>query len=137
MIQVSENIMNNVLWPEYEKYSKLLREMVDEITDELIDKIYNDDKEEIVISGEIALKMVTMMRDMASRHQVLAITHLPQIAASGNEHYFVFKEQHDGRSVSKIKKLEVPERVQEIAKMIGGDHPSNAAIESATELLNR
>jgi len=89
------------------------------------------------ISGEIALKMVSMMKEMASRHQVVAITHLPQIAASGNEHYFVYKENVNGRSLSKIKKLLFEERESEIAKMIGGDHPTQAALENARELLNR
>lgn len=89
------------------------------------------------ISGEIALKMVAMMKEMAQRHQVVAITHLPQIAASGNEHYFVYKENLKGKSLSKIRKLQHEERETEIAKMIGGDHPSAAALQSARELLNR
>ncbi len=89
------------------------------------------------ISGEIAMKLVKMMKEMSSRHQVVVITHLPQIAASGDEHYFVFKENADGRSVSKIRKLEPEERKVEIAKMIGGDQPSVAALDSAKELLNR
>ena len=89
------------------------------------------------VSGEIAMKLVSMMKEMASRHQVVAITHLPQIAASGDEHYFVFKENENGRSISKIKKLLHQEREEEIAKMIGGDHPSEAAMENARELLAR
>jgi DNA repair protein RecN (Recombination protein N) len=89
------------------------------------------------VSGEIALKLVSMMKEMASRHQVVAITHLPQIAASGDEHYFVFKENEKGRSISKIKKLQHQEREKEIAIMIGGDHPSEAALENARELLAR
>lgn len=89
------------------------------------------------VSGEIAINMVTMMKKMASRHQVVVITHLPQIAASGDEHYFVYKENENGRSISKIKKLQHQEREEEIAKMIGGEHPSTAALENARELLNR
>lgn len=89
------------------------------------------------ISGEIALKMVQMMKDMSGAHQVIAITHLPQIAASGHEHYFVFKENKNGQAVSSIKKLDHEHRRLEIAKMIGGDNPSEAALESALELLNR
>ncbi len=89
------------------------------------------------VSGEIAMNMVTMMKKMASRHQVVVITHLPQIAASGDEHYFVYKENENGRSISNIKKLQHHEREQEIAKMIGGEHPSMAALENARELLNR
>lgn len=89
------------------------------------------------VSGEIAIKLVDMMKKMASRHQVIAITHLPQIAASGDEHYFVFKENENGRSISKIKRLQQRDREEEIAKMIGGDHPSFAALENARELLAR
>lgn len=87
------------------------------------------------ISGEVALKMVKMMKEMSQRHQVVAITHLPQIAASGDRHYFVFKDHVNSRSVSRIKRLEEEEREIEIAKMIGGDNPSEISIESARELL--
>ena len=87
------------------------------------------------ISGEIALKMVRMMKEMSARHQVVAITHLPQIAANGDEHYFVFKENENERSVSKIKKLKQQEREEEIAKMIGGDNPTEIALQNARELL--
>jgi DNA repair protein RecN (Recombination protein N) len=87
------------------------------------------------ISGEVALKMVKMMKEMSLRHQVVAITHLPQIAASGDRHYFVFKDHVNARSVSKIKRLEDREREIEIAKMIGGDNPSEISIENARELL--
>jgi len=87
------------------------------------------------ISGEIALKMARMMKEMSARHQVVAITHLPQIAANGDEHYFVFKENENERSVSKIKKLKQQEREEEIAKMIGGDNPTEIALQNARELL--
>lgn len=87
------------------------------------------------ISGEVAIKMVKMMREMALRHQVVAITHLPQIAACGDTHYFVYKENLNNRSVSKIRKLEKSEREIEIAKMIGGEHPTEISIQSARELL--
>ncbi len=87
------------------------------------------------ISGEIALKMVNMMQDMARKHQVIAITHLPQIAARGDRHFFVYKELNSVRAISKVRELSENEREQEIAKMIGGDNPSKVAIESARELL--
>lgn len=87
------------------------------------------------ISGEIALKMVSMMREMSQKHQVITISHLPQIAAKGNHHYFVYKDNSAEKSVSKIKLLAETERQVEIAKMIGGDNPSDSAIESAKELL--
>lgn len=87
------------------------------------------------ISGEIALKMANMMKKMAESHQVIAISHLPQIAARGNAHYYVFKDNSAAKTISKIRLLEQKERTLEIAKMIGGDTPSMSAMESAQELL--
>lgn len=89
------------------------------------------------ISGEIAIKMAIMMQQMAEQHQVIAITHLPQIASSGDCHYFVFKDSTADKSVSLIKELSDEERITEIAKMIGGDHPTDAAFENAKELLSK
>lgn len=87
------------------------------------------------VSGEVALQMVAMMRQMAKNHQVIAISHLPQFAAGGDAHYFVYKDHSSDRSVSKIRKLEKDDRVAEIAKMIGGNQPTEAAYSSAKELL--
>ena len=89
------------------------------------------------ISGEIALKMVKMMESMAGNHQVLVITHLPQIASKGDSHYFVFKDSKASKAISKIRLLQNNERVEEIAKMIGGDKPSAIALENARELLGK
>jgi len=88
------------------------------------------------ISGEIAIKMVEMMGRMANNHQVIIITHLPQIAARGHAHYFVYKENKNARTVSMIKQLSPSEREQEIATMIGGLNPSKVALENARELLS-
>ena len=88
------------------------------------------------ISGEVALKMVKMMKSMSERHQVIAITHLPQIAAQGQNHYFVYKENSADRSETRIRQLDAEQRVEAIAKMIGGDNPSEVAMENARELLN-
>ncbi|WPP52480.1 DNA repair protein RecN [Catalinimonas niigatensis] len=87
------------------------------------------------VSGEIAIKMVHMMKEMAKNHQVIAISHLPQVAAKGDAHYFVYKDSSSDKAVSKIKKLTQEERIREIAKMIGGSNPSNIAFENAKELL--
>ncbi|MDZ7605290.1 MAG: DNA repair protein RecN [Cyclobacteriaceae bacterium] len=89
------------------------------------------------ISGEVAMKMAKMMKAMSSHHQVIVITHLPQIAASGDTHYFVFKENIGDRSVTKIRSLNVDEREVEIAKMISGDNPTQGALQSARELMAR
>ena len=87
------------------------------------------------ISGEIAFKMGTMMKKMARNHQVITISHLPQIAARGNKHYFVFKDNSQATTISLIKVLDEQERVAEIAKMIGGNNPSPVAYENAKELI--
>ncbi len=87
------------------------------------------------VSGEIAIKMGNMMRDMAHTHQLIAITHLPQIAAQGVAHYFVYKDHSSAKTVSRIRKLSFDERVQEIAQMIGGKTPSPSAVSNAREIL--
>lgn len=87
------------------------------------------------ISGEIAIKLGNMMKSMAKEHQLIAISHLPQIAAKGAAHYFVFKDSSAKKTVSNIKRLTDSERVEEIAKMIGGANPSKVALENAQELL--
>ncbi|MEM6735499.1 MAG: DNA repair protein RecN [Bacteroidota bacterium] len=87
------------------------------------------------VSGEVASQMIQMIKNMAQNHQVISISHLPQFAAGGDVHYFVYKDHTSDRSVSKIRKLEGEERVNEIAKMIGGERPGGSAYESAKELL--
>ena len=75
------------------------------------------------------------MRKMAKNHQVVAISHLPQIAAKGDAHYFVYKDNSSARAVSSIKKLSNEESVEAIAKMIGGDSPTDSAYANARELM--
>lgn len=89
------------------------------------------------VSGEIALQLGTMMQNMAKNHQVITISHLPQIAAKGDRHYYVFKDNTSDKTVSNIRMLNDSERVEEIAKMIGGAKPSRIAMENAQELLAR
>jgi len=88
------------------------------------------------VSGEIALKLGSMMKAMAKRHQVIAISHLPQIAAKGDAHFFVYKDNTAKKTVSLIKQLTEKERVEKIAEMIGGSNPSKVSIDSAKELLS-
>ncbi|WBA42022.1 DNA repair protein RecN [Hymenobacter canadensis] len=87
------------------------------------------------ISGEIAVKVGRMMQQMAKKHQLIAISHLPQMAAAGDAHYFVYKEDRADRTVSRIRQLSQEERIQEIAQMISGANPSQHAYHSARELL--
>ncbi len=88
------------------------------------------------ISGEVAIKVGNMMKEMSKNIQVIAISHLHQIAGKGTAHFFVFKDHSAERTISRIKQLSQEERVLEIAKMIGGDHPSESALRSAREMLN-
>lgn len=87
------------------------------------------------VSGEVAIQMVKMMRQMAQKHQIISISHLPQFAAAAKQHYFVFKDHEAKRSISRIKVLQEDERVENIARMIGGNNPSQMAQESARELV--
>ncbi|NJO00510.1 MAG: DNA repair protein RecN [Bacteroidia bacterium] len=87
------------------------------------------------ISGEIAVKMGNMFKAMSKKHQIIAISHLHQIAAKGNHHYFVYKDDSRDRTISRIRQLDENERVYEIAQMISGSQPSESALLSARELL--
>lgn len=88
------------------------------------------------VSGEIADKMGEIMKSMSLHFQLMSITHLPQIAAKGDSHYRVFKEDLDGQTLTNIKALDKAERVQEIAKMLGGVEKFDSAILHAKQLLN-
>lgn len=72
------------------------------------------------VSGEIAIKIGQMLTQMSQGHQLIAITHLPQIAAAGSSHWYVYKDHAGAKTVSSIRELKGEERVEEIAKMIGG-----------------
>jgi DNA repair protein RecN (Recombination protein N) len=87
------------------------------------------------ISGEIANKVGQVMRQLARRFQILSITHLPQIASKGDEHFIIFKEVADGRTSSSVRRLGLDERVYQIARMISGDDPSESAIRNALEMI--
>ena len=87
------------------------------------------------VSGEIALRMGQMMKSIAQAHQVMTITHLPQVAALGSSHYFVYKDNAGTKSATCMRALNEEERVQEIAQMIAGAAPSSTAMNSARELL--
>lgn len=89
------------------------------------------------VSGDIAHRMAVMMREMANRMQVLAITHLPQLAAAGNCHFKVYKEDGEESTVSRIRRLNEEERVLEIAGMMSGSVVNEAALENARFLLKQ
>lgn len=87
------------------------------------------------VSGEIADKMGGMMADIAADMQVIAITHLPQVAARGRNHYKVFKTDLKDKTVTRVKPLEEKERVEEIARMLSGSEVNKAALDNAKSLL--
>jgi len=90
------------------------------------------------VSGRIAQKVGTALRDLASFHQIIAITHLPQIAGMADYHYSVEKKQIDDRTVSSIRRLNENERINEVAKLVSGEILTKESIESAKQLiLNR
>ena len=87
------------------------------------------------VSGEIADKMGEMMARIAENMQVLAITHLPQVAAKGRTHYLVYKRDLEDRTVSNVRALKEQERVTELARMLSGRKLNEAAIDNARALL--
>ena len=88
------------------------------------------------VSGEVANNMGSIMKKMANHLQVISITHLPQIASKGKQHYKVFKETKEDTAITKITQLNKDERLVEIAQILSGENPSQAAIDNARELLN-
>jgi len=93
------------------------------------------DEIDVGISGRIAQKVAETMRKLGFTHQVIAISHLPQIAAFGNHHFVIIKENSDERVISRVYELTSDERVAELAKLISGETVVNAAVEHAKELL--
>ncbi len=88
------------------------------------------------VSGEISNKMASIMQVMSTHMQVISITHLPQIAAKGNQHYKVYKTEENGQTATHIKRLNDDERLVEIAEMLSGKKISETALQHAKELLN-
>lgn len=88
------------------------------------------------VSGEVANMMGGLMKTISKNIQVIAITHLPQIAAKGNQHYSVYKDHKSEKTLTKIELLEGDNRVIELAKMLSGDKLSTVAKENARILLD-
>ena len=87
------------------------------------------------ISGNVAQKVGTALKSLASFHQIIAITHLPQIAAFSDHHYVVEKKETDGRVISSIRKLTDHQKIIEVAKLLSGEKVTDASIKSAKELM--
>lgn len=88
------------------------------------------------VSGEIAIKMGEIMKEMSATMQVFAITHLPQIAAKGNSHYKVSKRNVGETTISELNLLTSEERIQQIAEMLSGKEITDSALQHAKALLN-
>jgi DNA repair protein RecN (Recombination protein N) len=87
------------------------------------------------VSGEIALKMGTILKAFSASTQIINITHLPQIAAKGDAHFVVYKYEEGGKTFTSVKQLEEKDRVEELAKMVGGEAVSESTLTTAKELL--
>lgn len=87
------------------------------------------------ISGEVALRVGRVIQQLALRHQLIVITHLPQIASRPATHYYIYKDVMNGKTNTRIRPLLAAERVQEVARIMAGDNPSPAALASAEELM--
>ncbi len=88
------------------------------------------------VSGRIAQKVGKVLKDLSKSHQIISITHLPQIAAFADHHYSVQKLKSNKRVVSSIIKLEDENRIEEIAKLLSGEEVTDAALTSAKQLMN-
>ena len=88
------------------------------------------------ISGKTAWKVAEKMGRLAADHQILCITHLPQIASMQDSHYCIVKQSEDGRTMTHIKRLNEEESDREVARLLGADHITEAALENAREMKN-
>ncbi len=87
------------------------------------------------ISGEVAAKVANLMKDISAKRQLLAITHLPQIASKGRLHYYVYKEVVQDKTFTNIRQIVDDERVEEIAKLMSAEKVTDSARKAASELL--
>ena len=88
------------------------------------------------ISGEAARQVGILMGELASSHQVISITHQPQIAARANHHLYVYKQELNGAINTDVRLLTKNESILAIAKMLAGENPSEAAMANAREMMN-
>ena len=89
------------------------------------------------VSGEVSNRIATVMSSMSDNMQVIAITHLPQIAAKGDHHFKVYKTEINNKTVTNIKVLTENERVEELAEMLSGKEIADSAVVHARQLLNQ
>ena len=89
------------------------------------------------VSGDVADRIGVMMADIAQSIQIIAITHLPQVAANGDHHLRVFKTDNDVETLTRVEHLDEQEHITEVARMLSGKNLNQAAIENAKSLINQ
>lgn len=95
------------------------------------------DEIDMGLGGAIALKMSEILNNLSKEHQLITITHSPQIASKADNHLFVYKENDAEKSITRIKALTLEEKIETIAVMLSTDPPTKAALENAKELINQ
>ena len=89
------------------------------------------------VSGDVADKMADIMANISKNSQVISITHLPQVAATGNSHFKIYKLNKGDKTLTMVNELTGDERIEELAKMLSGKNLTNEARENAKVLLNQ
>ncbi len=89
------------------------------------------------ISGDVALKMGKMLQQLSRQHQVISITHSPQIASKADRHFFIYKQDTEEKTIAKIRQLTKEERIVAIAEMLSSKPPSGFALKNAKELIEK
>ncbi|MDR2910464.1 MAG: DNA repair protein RecN [Bacteroidales bacterium] len=89
------------------------------------------------ISGEVAIKMGNILKTFSTSTQIINITHLPQIAAKGDTHFLVYKYDENGKTYTSIRQLNKNERIDELAKMVGGNEITDTTLKTAKELIGK
>ncbi len=89
------------------------------------------------ISGEVAIKMGNILKTFSTSTQIINITHLPQIAAKGDTHFLVYKYDENGKTYTSIRQLNDSERLDELAKMVGGNEITGTTLKTAKELIGK
>jgi len=93
------------------------------------------DEIDVGVSGRIAQAVGVSLKSLSHFHQVIVITHLPQIAGQADAHFLVYKEEQNGRSATAMRRLALEEQVREVAKLMSGEEITEAGLEGARELM--
>lgn len=114
--------------------SRIMLALKSVMADSDVDKALIFDEIDAGISGKTAQMVANKLKKLSSEHQIICITHLPQIAAVADTHFIIEKSTKDNRTISNITQLNEEESVMELARMLGGENISKAAVDNAREL---